>query len=77
MARSVALALALVALPALACPVCGVGQGESEWAYIAMTAVLSLLPLAMMGGVAFWLYRRARAHAQALELELGKGRSGG
>ncbi|MBX7098238.1 MAG: hypothetical protein K1X89_11040 [Myxococcaceae bacterium] len=51
------------------------GQADTEWAYIAMTAVLSLLPLGMMGGVAFWLYRRARAHA--LELEPHKGRSGG
>ena len=37
--------LLLLAAQAAACPVCGQGAVETEWAYIVMTAVLSLLPL--------------------------------
>lgn len=59
--RGAALAAALAATAVPACPVCGVGQPETEWAYIAMTVVLSLLPLAMMGGLIMYLYRRSRA----------------
>jgi hypothetical protein len=44
----------------LACSVCGAGQEGTEWAYVAMTGVVSLLPLAMIGGVAFWLYRASK-----------------
>jgi len=47
---------------ALACPVCGTsGMENNSWAYFAMTMVLSGLPLAMIGGVVFWVYRRASA----------------
>ncbi|MBL8919228.1 MAG: hypothetical protein JNJ54_10235 [Myxococcaceae bacterium] len=44
----------------LACSVCGAGQEGTEWAYLAMTGVVSLLPLAMIGSVAFWLYRASK-----------------
>lgn len=45
---------------AFACPVCGLaGPGDNGWAYFAMTMVLSVLPLGFIGGVVFWLYRRA------------------
>src|SRR5512145_493836 len=45
---------------ALACPVCGlIGTGNNTWAYQAMTAVLTLLPLAMVGAIVWWLARRA------------------
>ena len=45
---------------ALACAVCGfVGTASNTWAYQAMTAVLSLLPLAMIGGIVWWLARLA------------------
>lgn len=43
-----------------ACSVCGAGQEGTEWAYLAMTGIVSLLPLAMIGGVAGWLYRAAK-----------------
>lgn len=44
-----------------ACAVCGlVGTGESGSAYLAMTLVMSALPLMMIGGVAWWVYRRIR-----------------
>lgn len=45
----------------LACAVCGAGQDSTEWAYLAMTGVVSLLPLAMIGGVCVWLYRASKA----------------
>lgn len=63
--RQIALALLLVVLTpgvALACPVCGLaGPGDNGWAYLAMTIVLSVVPLAFIGGVVFWVYRRASA----------------
>jgi Na+/melibiose symporter-like transporter len=60
----------VVAAPvsALACPVCGLaGPGDNGWAYAAMSAILSALPLGMIAGTVFWLHRRASAHeAQVL-----------
>ncbi|MBI2185523.1 MAG: hypothetical protein HYU37_00195 [Acidobacteria bacterium] len=45
---------------ALACPVCGlVGTGNNTWAYQAMSAMLTLLPLAMVGATVWWLTRLA------------------
>jgi hypothetical protein len=61
MSRLLALPALLAAAPTWACTVCGIGQENTEWAYVAMTAVLSLLPLALIGSVAGWLYVRARA----------------
>ncbi len=53
-------------LPVLfACSVCGAGQDNTEWAYLAMTGMLSLLPLGLMAGVAYWLHRSAKAHDAA------------
>jgi hypothetical protein len=49
----------------LACAVCGAGQEETQWAYLAMTGVVSLAPLAMIGGVCFWLWRAAKQKADA------------
>jgi hypothetical protein len=49
---------------ALACPVCGTaGANDNGWAYFAMTIVLSGLPLGMMGGVGYWVYRHSAADA--------------
>jgi hypothetical protein len=50
----------LMAAPAsaLACPVCGlVGTSDNTWAYQAMSAMLTLLPLAMIGATVWWLVR--------------------
>jgi len=45
---------------ALACPVCAlVGTGNNTWAYQAMSAMLTLLPLAMVGATVWWLTRLA------------------
>ena len=59
----------LVAAPAsaLACPVCAlVGPSNNTWAYQAMSLMLTLLPLAMIGGTVWWLARlAARADVEA------------
>ena len=50
----------LMAAPAsaLACPVCGlVGTSDNTWAYQAMSAMLTLLPLVMIGATVWWLAR--------------------
>jgi hypothetical protein len=51
----------MTSLSLLACAVCGAGQEDTEWAYLAMTGVVSLSPLAMIGGIAFWLFRASKA----------------
>ena len=49
---------------AWACPACGgAGSEESRAAYIATTVVLSLLPLSMIFGCAYWLRRQTRSSA--------------
>jgi len=63
-ARCLTVACVLVALTpriAFACPVCGPGTQDAAWAYLGMTVVLSGLPLLMIGGVGYWVYRRHRA----------------
>jgi hypothetical protein len=57
-------ALLTVAIPgaAFACPVCGLaGSEDANGAYLAITLVLSALPLAMIGGVVVWIRRRVNA----------------
>jgi hypothetical protein len=44
-----------------ACAVCFSGRDETRAAFLATTLGLSALPLAMIGGLAFWLRRRALA----------------
>lgn len=45
---------------ALACPVCAlVGTSNNTWAYQAMSAMLTFLPLAMVGAIVWWLTRVA------------------
>jgi hypothetical protein len=45
---------------ALACAVCAlVGTSNNTWAYQAMSAMLTFLPLAMVGAVVWWLRRLA------------------
>ncbi len=61
----VVVALVVVPAAALACPSCVNTQEENRVAYLVTTAFLSLLPLAMMGGIGFWLWRSARAAARA------------
>lgn len=60
---STALVAALVGLPrlALACPVCMAADARRMDAYVATTVLLSLLPLAAIGGIAWLVWRRANA----------------
>lgn len=51
----------------LACSVCGAGQEGTETSYIVMTIIVSLLPLAMIGGVVFWLWRAVKQRDAAAE----------
>jgi hypothetical protein len=63
-----ALAAALVcALPraAEACAVCLSGrEDDNQRAFLAGTILLSTLPLALIGGIAWWVRRRAREIAE-------------
>jgi hypothetical protein len=59
-AGAAAAILALTPAQALACPVCAlVGSGDNTWAYKAMTVMLIMLPLGMIGGAVLWLSRKA------------------
>lgn len=58
--RILAVVAALFSGAALACPVCGVPLEQGQGAYLFMTPIMSLLPLALMGGVVFWIFRRVR-----------------
>lgn len=44
----------------LACPVCGQPTDQNQAAYIAMTVVMSLLPLTAVGGLVWWVARQMR-----------------
>jgi len=60
MARFFSVATALFAASAFACPVCGLPSEQGQGAYVVMTGVMSLLPLAMLGGVVTWVVLRVR-----------------
>lgn len=53
--------LALAPRAAWACSVCSAGRDdETRVAFLVTTGLLTVLPLAMVGGLAWWLWRRAR-----------------
>lgn len=64
------LGLVLLTLPekASACAVCFATTEENRMAFLATTAILSLLPLGMVGGLGAWLRKRSR-ELDALEEE--------
>lgn len=43
-----------------ACSVCAVGKEEARVAYYATTAILSFLPLIMIGGIVYYLFKKTR-----------------
>jgi di/tricarboxylate transporter len=57
-----ALAVALLGLPeaAAACSVCYGGGEESRKAFLFTTVLLSLLPISMIGGFGWWVWRHLR-----------------
>lgn len=60
---SLALAwFAIAVLPdaAAACSVCFSGAEESRKAFLFTTVLLSLLPISMIGALAWWVWRSAR-----------------
>jgi hypothetical protein len=62
-ALSLALAwLAIAVLPdaAAACSVCYGGAEESRKAFLFTTVLLSLLPISMIGALAWWVWRSIR-----------------
>lgn len=59
---SLSVALLLPRL-ALACPVCVAAEERTMTAYYATTVVLSLLPLLLIGSLAWVVYKRASTHA--------------
>lgn len=54
--------LALLASPAFACAVCGAGEDDpSRTSYVGMTIIISLLPLALLGGIVGYVVVKTRA----------------
>lgn len=62
MKKWVLLLMVLVPNAVWACPVCGTAPARSQAAYVWMTAMMTLLPLAVIGTLVFLLFRRLRAH---------------
>lgn len=44
----------------LACAVCGFGE-DSRAAFISTTALMTFVPLILIGGFIYWIYRRAQS----------------
>jgi hypothetical protein len=56
------------ASPLLACAVCGAGlEDQSNNAFLKGTALLSLMPLGVIGGAVFYIYKRTQATTPAAE----------
>ena len=60
----VALMVTLLSSPAFACAVCGAGYDPAKGSYVVMSVIISLLPLAMLGGILAWVIIRSRAAAR-------------
>lgn len=60
----VALFVASVASIAHACPTCASPLEENRQAFVDTTILLTLVPLAMIGGFVWWLRRKARSIEQ-------------
>jgi hypothetical protein len=59
--------------PLIACSVCGFGD-DSRNAFISTTALMTFVPLIMIGALAFWVHRRFK-HAEELS-HIDKGHAG-
>lgn len=49
---------ALATGAAQACPVCMLADPKTSGTYLGMTLMMSALPLALLGGLIYWLKRR-------------------
>lgn len=47
----------------LACPVCFVAREASRLAFLWTAILMTFLPLCMMGGLVYWLWRQAQRQA--------------
>lgn len=47
----------LIPASALACSACMVGDPKTAGTYFGMTVMMSALPLLLIGGLGYWLYR--------------------
>ena len=59
--------LALAPTTSWACAVCFTGDEATVAAFIGTTVFLSLLPLMLIGGGVWWLWRRARRCEEDLD----------
>jgi hypothetical protein len=48
----------LIPGPAWACPACMVGDPKTAGTYLGMTLVMSSLPILLVCGLGYWLWRR-------------------
>ncbi len=48
---------ALIPAAALACPACMVGDPKTAATYFGMTVVMSSLPIVLVCGIGYWLWR--------------------
>jgi hypothetical protein len=60
----IGLALLLLPVVAHACPVCSTGFEQNREAFIETTAIMSFLPLALIGGVAYYWRKKSRERAE-------------
>lgn len=55
---AVAAGVSLGPAAAWACPACMVGDPKTAGTYFGMTLVMSVLPMLLIAGLAYWLWRR-------------------
>ena len=60
----------LLPAPAFACAVCGIGPNDvAGWAFLRGTALLSLMPLSVIGGIVYYLYRETKRAERSKEAD--------
>ena len=56
--RFLFVAVALVPKSSWACPACMVSNPKTAATYLGMTLLMSALPILLVGGIGYWLWRR-------------------
>jgi len=62
---TIALLLSWAPAAAQACSACILADPKTSATYLRMTLVMSALPLALLGGVTYWLWRRYSPRSKA------------